>query len=235
MTERKPPRHIGIIMDGNGRWAKKRMMPRIFGHKQGIKTVKKIVEYSGKIGLEYLTLYTFSTENWNRPEEEVSALMNLLYENLISQLAELKEKNVRLKTIGYIDKLPDKVKKEFHNAQESLKDNDGLTLIIAINYGGRNEIIRSIKKIYQDIQSNLFDINDLNENSFSQFLDTNNIPDPELIIRTSGEFRTSNFLLYQSAYSEYYISNKYWPDFNEDEMNQAIESYKNRNRRFGSI
>ncbi len=229
------PEHVAIIMDGNGRWAKKFHKPRIFGHREGIKTVKRIVEYAGRIGIKYLTLYTFSTENWKRPHKEVEALMKLLYDKLISEIDELKKNNVVLHTIGDISMLPDYVQRELNNAKEKLKDNTGLNLILALNYGSRDEIRRAIIKIANDIKENKIDVNDITTELISSYLDTADFPDPDLIIRTSGEMRLSNFLLYQSAYSEIYVTKTLWPDFDEQEFQHAIDSYTTRERRFGGI
>jgi len=229
------PEHVAIIMDGNGRWAKKFYKPRIFGHREGIKTVKRIVEYAGRIGIKYLTLYTFSTENWKRPHKEVEALMKLLYDKLISEIDELKKNNVVLHTIGDISMLPDYVQRELNNAKEKLKDNTGLNLILALNYGSRDEIRRAIIKIANDIKENKIDVNDITTELISSYLDTADFPDPDLIIRTSGEMRLSNFLLYQSAYSEIYVTKTLWPDFDEQEFQHAIDSYTTRERRFGGI
>ncbi|MBP7460511.1 MAG: isoprenyl transferase [Candidatus Delongbacteria bacterium] len=229
------PRHVAIIMDGNGRWAKKRKMPRIVGHRAGIKTVKRIVEFAGKINLEYLTLYTFSTENWSRPQDEVSGLMKLFYENLISQINELNRNNVRLAVIGDLSRLPSNIQEELARSTRSLSVNTGLTLVLAINYGARDELCRAIRRIIQDVADHRLSSQEIDYSKIAQYLDTAAIPDPELIIRTSGEFRLSNFLLYQSAYSEFYISQKLWPDFNEEDFMLALDSFRSRDRRFGGI
>lgn len=229
------PTHVAIIMDGNGRWAKKRKMPRILGHRAGIKTVKRIVEFASKIHLKYLTLYTFSTENWNRPPDEVSGLMKLFYDNLISQISELNQNNVRLAVIGDTRRLPSLIQEELSHCIQNLSSNTGLTLVLALNYGSRDEICRAIGHIIQDIEENRLTKEEINYQKISQYLDTATIPDPELIIRTSGESRLSNFLLYQSAYSEFFITDKYWPDFTEEDFLQALDVFQKRERRFGGV
>jgi len=235
MDKKKLPLHVAIIMDGNGRWAKKKMQPRLFGHKAGIKATKKIVTYAGRLGIRFLTLYTFSTENWSRPTLEIDGLMNLLYSNLISEVKELNENKIRLNTIGDMSRLPEKVQKKLNEVIDFLSPNEQLTLTLALNYGSRDEIVRAVHKISADLMEQKIELNQINEETIKNYLDTQNLPDPDLVIRTSGEYRISNFLLYQSAYSEYYITQTLWPDFDEAEFDKAVESYQNRQRRFGGV
>jgi len=227
------PKHIAIIMDGNGRWAKQKNKNRVAGHKQGAKTVKEIVEASGKIGIKYLTLYAFSTENWNRPKFEVDALMALLVTAIKEETKELIKNNVKLLAIGNHDSLPTKVKKKLYNAIEQTKNCTGLTLVLALSYSAKWEIIEATKKIASQVKNNLLEIDDINNDIFDSNLSTSGIPHPELMIRTSGEYRISNFLLWQLAYSELYFTEKFWPDFNKSEYIKAIINYQQRERRFG--
>ncbi|MGB9678637.1 MAG: isoprenyl transferase [Thermoanaerobacteraceae bacterium] len=229
------PQHIGIIMDGNGRWAKKRNLPRTFGHRAGVFSVKRVVKACSEIGIKYLTIYAFSTENWKRPADEVNTLMNLLVEFLAKELKELHENNVKINFIGDISPLPDVCIREIARAQEQTKNNDGLVLNIALNYGGRNEILRAVRNICQDIEKGLLESSNITEETISENLYTKGQPDPDLIIRTSGEKRLSNFLLWQSAYSELWFSEVLWPDFNKEHLIEAILYYQSRNRRFGGI
>ncbi len=229
----KLPRHIAIIMDGNGRWAKKQGKFRVFGHRNGVKTVKKIVEAAGEIGLEFITLYAFSKENWNRPYSEIDALMQLLVNAVNNELTKLNEQNVKLLTIGDISKLPVPVEEKLNYAKKLTENNTGLKLILALNYGGRSEIIKATKKISEQIKNNKINIDDINNDLFNKYLYTAEIPDPDLLIRTSGEYRISNFLLWQIAYSELYFTNKFWPDFDKEDFYKAIIDYQNRERRFG--
>jgi undecaprenyl diphosphate synthase len=227
------PSHIAIIMDGNGRWAKKRGGVRIFGHQNGVKSVREVVEASVEIGIKYLTLYAFSTENWNRPKIEVNALMGLLVSTIRSELKTLTENNVRLKTIGDIDQLPKEVVKNLRETIKLTSSNTGLTLVLALSYSSRWEINNAIKGIAKDVKNNVLDIESINEAVFQKYLNTSDIPDPELLIRTSGELRISNFLLYQLAYSELYFTETLWPDFTKEEYYKAIHNYQTRERRFG--
>lgn len=229
------PKHIAIIMDGNGRWAKQRNLPRTFGHKAGVETIREIVKASSELGVKYLTLYAFSTENWKRPSDEVNALMNLLVEYLRSEVQELHENNVVVNSIGDISKLPLICQEELKNAYQKTKDNTGLVLNLALNYGGRDEIKNAVIKIAELIKENKIDIEDINEELISSNLYTANMPDPDLLIRPSGEYRLSNFLLWQVAYTEFWYSNIYWPDFNREHLYKAIYDYQNRDRRFGGI
>lgn len=231
----KVPNHIAIIMDGNGRWAKSKMMPRTFGHKAGVETIRKVVKECSRLGVGYLTLYAFSTENWKRPKEEVSALMTLLVSYLRKELDELHKNNVKILAIGDIAKLPEPCIIELNKSIEKTKDNDGLVLSLALNYGGRADIIESIKSIALDVRDERLDISDIDEDLFSSYLSTKSIIDPDLVIRTSGEQRLSNFLLWEVAYSEFYYTDIHWPDFDEKELQKSIYSYQKRDRRFGGI
>lgn len=227
------PRHIAIIMDGNGRWAKERCLPRIAGHREGINSVREITKICGEIGVEYLTLYTFSTENWSRPKREVKALMTLLLSTIKKEIKELHKKDVKFSTIGDISILP---KGTIRGIEEGVKltfNNSGLNLVLALNYGSRQEILSAVNNIVLDINKGSLNSNSIDENIFSSYLDTNNCPDPDLLIRTSGELRISNFLLWQSAYTEMYLTNTYWPSFRKNELFTAIIDFQSRQRRFG--
>ncbi|MCX7836609.1 MAG: isoprenyl transferase [candidate division WOR-3 bacterium] len=227
----KIPAHIAIIMDGNGRWAKERNLPRYFGHQAGVESVREVVRSCAKLGVKYLTLFVFSTENWERPKKEVNALMNLLKKLLKSEAKELNENNVRVKAIGQIERLPEEVRKNLEELIELTKNNTGLTLVLSLSYGGRQEILDGIKKI---LESKLTP-EKLDEKEFRKFLYDPEIPDPDLMIRTGGEYRISNFLLFQSAYTEFYFTKTLWPDFREKDLLLAIEDYKKRKRKFGRI
>ena len=227
------PRHIAIIMDGNGRWAKERGLPRIAGHREGINSVREITKICGEIGVKYLTLYTFSTENWSRPKTEVKALMTLLLSTIKKEIKELHKNDVKFSTIGDISILPKGTVKGIKEGEKLTFENSGLNLILALNYGSRQEIISAVNNIVYDIKKGSLDSNSIDENIFSSYLDTNNCPDPDLLIRTSGELRISNFLLWQSAYTEMYLTNTYWPSFRENELFTAIVDFQNRERRFG--
>lgn len=229
------PKHIAIIMDGNGRWAKAKGLPRSFGHRAGVETIRKIIKECNKIGVKYLTLYAFSTENWKRPQEEVGALMNLLVEYLKGEFDELNKNGVVINHIGDISKLPKKCVDELVAAYEKTKNNTGVVMNLALNYGGRDEIVLGIKNIINDLQNNRISLNSLDEKMFSKYLYTKNMPDPDLVIRPSGEQRLSNFLLWQCAYSEFWYSNINWPDFTEKDLHKAIFDYQNRDRRYGGI
>lgn len=229
------PRHIAIIMDGNGRWAKRRGLPRIAGHRAGVKTVKRIVEAAGELKLSILTLFTFSTENWQRPREEVSAIMNLLYETTKRELSELEKNNVKLITTGKIEELSSRRKEILEKAIQRTKDNTGLVLNLALNYSGRSEILDAVKKISLDISSGIIKPEGMDEKLFSSYLYTKELPDPDLLIRTSGEMRLSNFMLWQTSYTELYVTEVLWPDFSVNDFYQAIWVYQNRQRRFGKI
>lgn len=229
------PKHIAIIMDGNGRWAKKRNLPRSFGHKAGVETVREIVEECSNLGVKYLTVYTFSTENWKRPASEVKILMQLLVEYLRKEAAELNKKNVVVNSIGDISKLPELCIRELHNVYELTKNNTGLVLNLALNYGGRDDIVSSIKKISEKVKMGKLDIKDIDETIVSENLYTANMPDPDIIIRTAGEQRLSNFLLWQCAYSEFFYTDVKWPDFKKEDLLKIIFDYQNRERRYGGI
>ena len=229
------PSHIAIIMDGNGRWAKKRHLPRVAGHNEGIKSVRAIVEASGDLGIKVLTLYTFSKENWYRPKQEVSALMRLLVTSLRREIDELDENNVILKAIGNIEDLPELAYDELIFGMERTKNNTGLVLNLALSYGGRQEIVDAVREISQKVKAGLLQPEELNEQVFSAHLHSYDLPDPDLLIRTSGESRVSNFLLWQIAYSEIYVTRTYWPDFRKQELYEAILNYLNRERRFGRV
>lgn len=229
------PKHIAIIMDGNGRWAKKRKLPRTMGHKAGVETIRRVVKEAHVLGIKYLTLYAFSTENWRRPDDEVSALMRLLVEYLRSELAELNRNGVVIKVLGDIKKLPTDAQKEILDAVEITKGNKGIVLNIAFNYGGRDEIIRAVKLISKEVKNGKIDSEDINEEVFEKYLYTIDTPDPDLIIRPSGEQRISNFLLWQCAYSEFWYSNVCWPDFKEEHLHEAIYDYQHRDRRYGGV
>ena len=229
------PRHIAIIMDGNGRWARKRGLPRIAGHRTGVKTVKRIVEAADGLKISILTLFTFSTENWQRPREEVSAIMNLLYQTTKKELTELEKNNVKLITTGNIEELSSTRKEILKKAIQRTKDNTGLVLNLALNYSGRSEILDAVKKISKDVCSGVIKSEELDEGLFSSYLYTKGLPDPDLLIRTSGEMRISNFMLWQTSYTELYVTPVLWPDFSDDDFYQAIWVYQNRQRRFGKI
>ncbi|WP_304086975.1 isoprenyl transferase [Peptostreptococcus stomatis] len=231
----KVPAHIAIIMDGNGRWAKSRFMPRTYGHKVGVETIRKVVRECSRLGVKYLTLYAFSTENWKRPKDEVSALMGLLVKYLRNELEELHKNNVKILTIGDISKLPEACIEELALAKEKTKDNTGLVMSLALNYGGRNDLVNAVKNISQDLVDGKISLDDIGDNLISSHLSTNESPDPDLVIRTSGEQRLSNFLLWELAYSEFYFTDIHWPDFDEKELQMAIFAYQSRDRRFGAI
>ncbi len=229
------PAHVAIIMDGNGRWAKRRGLPRTAGHRAGVKTVKRIVRAAGELGISILTLFTFSRENWKRPRYEVSAIMKLLYETTRREIEELNENNVRLITTGRIDELPQQKREILERAKDRTKNNTGLILNLALNYGGRSEILDAVKQLALDVREGKLDPNNLNERSFSEYLYTKDLPDPDLLIRTSGEMRISNFLLWQTSYTELYVTNVLWPNFTVRDFYQAIRDYQSRKRRFGKI
>lgn len=231
--ERKIPNHIAIILDGNGRWAKKHLQPRNFGHRKGSENVKKIVEHAANIGVKYISLYAFSTENWNRPESEIDALMGLLREYLKDSIKECTKNNVFVRVIGEKSRLDEDIQEKIIKLEEETANNDKLFLQIAINYGGRDEIKRAVEKIATEVKNGNLNSDDITEDTISDFLDTRGIPDPDLLIRTSGEERISNFLIWQMAYTEYYFSDKLWPEFSEKDFDAAIDEYNNRNRRFG--
>lgn len=229
------PIHVAIIMDGNGRWAVKRKLPRIAGHRAGVKTLKEAVMTSIELGIKYLTVYAFSSENWQRPQQEIKALMDLFVETLEKELDSLYRNGVKLVLVGRREFIPPRVLKSFEYAEQRTKNNSRLVLNIAFNYGSRQEIITAVKRIYKDLQENRLKLEELEENVFSRFLYTRDCPDPDLLIRTSGEYRLSNFLMWQIAYTELYFIKTLWPDFNKRHFLKAIYNYQRRNRRFGRI
>lgn len=227
------PKHIAITMDGNGRWAKKQGHNRIFGHRNAIKAVRDCTEGCAELGVEYLTLYTFSIENWNRPQREVSALMQLLTKTIQSETKTLLENDIKFNTIGEIEKLPNAVQDLISKTKELTKHNKRMTLTLALSYGSRTEIVKAAKSLAQAANNNKINIDDIDEKQFEAFLETKEMPDPELMIRTSGEHRISNFLLWQLAYAELYFTDVLWPDFRREHLYQAIIDYQQRERRFG--
>lgn len=231
----KLPKHVAIIMDGNGRWAKQQGEERVFGHQNGVKSVKDCTEAAAELGIKYLTLYAFSTENWNRPQSEVNALMSLLVSTINAELPTLNKNQIRLMAIGDLKSLPTDCFNELMGAIENTKDNKGLTLVLALSYSSKQEIVVAAKQIALKAISGELQIENINENTISENLYTHSIPDPELMIRTSGECRISNFLLWQLAYSELYFTEKHWPEFDKAEFYQAMVDYQKRERRFGKI
>lgn len=229
------PSHIAIIMDGNGRWAKKKGLPRVAGHKRGVDTVREIVEACAQIGVKYLTLYTFSTENWKRPKDEVSTLMRLLLKSLKDRVKELNKNDIRLTTIGEITKLPLEVQKQLLSDIERTKNNKKMVLNLALSYSGRWELLEAMKSIARQVSDGNLTPDEINELTISNNLTTNQMPDPELLIRTSGEFRVSNFLLWQIAYTEFVITDVFWPDFKREHLYDAIRQFQKRERRFGKV
>jgi undecaprenyl diphosphate synthase len=227
------PRHIAVIMDGNGRWAKTQGKPRVFGHKNGVLSVREITEAAAELGVEYLTLYAFSTENWNRPALEVNALMSLLVDTVRKEVTTLNKNNIRLKSIGEISKLPDSTYKTLLEGIEQTKDNTRMTLVLALNYSSRWEIVEAARRLAIDAKNGVIDIDNITNDSFAARLSTSEIPDPELMIRTSGEQRISNYLLWQAAYAELYFTDVLWPDFRKEDFYHAILDYQSRERRFG--
>jgi undecaprenyl diphosphate synthase len=237
-VQSKPiPRHVAIIMDGNGRWAKRRRLPRVAGHRQGVEALRDIIRTSSDLGIGFLTLFAFSTENWKRPESEVHALMSLMVEFLEKEIRELHENGIRIHMIGEMEGLPSNARQAVCNAMETTRDNKGLQVNIAINYGSRTEIVHAVRQIAAGVSSGRIAQDDITEELFSYYLDTKGIPDPDLMIRTSGECRLSNFLLYQSAYTELIFTDKsvLWPDFTKEKYLEAISGYQSRIRRFGGI
>jgi undecaprenyl diphosphate synthase len=235
LKKKNLPGHIAIIMDGNGRWAKRRGLPRIAGHKAGVKAVKRIVRAAGDLKISVLTLFTFSQENWKRPKNEVSAIMKLLYETTKREINDLDKNNVKLMTTGRTEEFSPRRRQILQEAIERTKDNTGLVLNLALNYGGRTEILDAVKKIAGAVKRGKLDPEQLTEESFSDYLYTNTLPDPDLLIRTSGEMRISNFLLWQTSYTELYVTDVLWPNFSVGDFYEAIRDYQSRERRFGKI
>lgn len=235
MEELKIPQHVAIILDGNGRWAKKRLMPRNYGHMQGAKTVEQICEDAYDLGIKYLTVYAFSTENWKRPDDEVSTLMKLLKSYLKDCIKRSNKNNMRVRVLGDITGLSQELQDKIVELEEVSAGNTGLNFQVALNYGGRDEIVRAVKHMMHDFEDNKITIDEIDDKMIGRYLDTKDIPDPDLMIRTSGEQRLSNYLLWQLAYSEFYFTDVLWPDFNKQELQKAIEFYNGRERRFGGI
>ncbi len=233
MAVKEVPKHIGIIMDGNGRWAKKRLLPRVMGHRQGAIALDNLLNSAGGLGVEHITVYAFSTENWKRAEDEVKGIMGILREYINKYFRDYANSDFRVDSIGDLSALAPDLQKDIAELKEVSKDKKGIHLTIAMNYGGRDELKRAVQKIAQEVKEGKLDPANITEELISNHLDSAGTPDPELIIRTSGELRTSNFLMWQSAYSEYYITDKLWPDFNIDDFKDAIKSYQQRDRRFG--
>ena len=229
----KIPAHVALILDGNGRWAKKRGLPRQFGHKKGCETLEQVVEDAARLGIRYLTVYGFSTENWKRSAEEVGALMKLFRYYMVRLLKIANENNVRVKMIGDKYRFAPDIIEGIDNLTEGTRNNTGMTFVIAINYGGRDEIVRAARKLVEDYRANAKDVASIDESLFAGYLDTAGIPDPDLMIRTSGELRLSNYLLWQLAYAEFYVTDCLWPDFDQKELEKAIVAYNSRERRFG--
>ncbi|SEP21205.1 isoprenyl transferase [Mucilaginibacter sp. AW1-7] len=229
----KLPKHVAIIMDGNGRWAKEKGKLRVFGHHNGVISVRDVVEGCDKLGVKYITLYTFSSENWNRPKFEVMAIMELMVSTIHKEIAGFMKNNIKLNAIGDLDLLPSKCLKELNNAMETTKDNTGVILTLALSYGSRREILHAAKNIAAQVKSGELEIEDIDEAVFERNLFTNDMPDPELLIRTGGEYRISNYLLWQIAYAELYFTTKLWPDFRKEDLYEAILDYQKRERRFG--
>ena len=229
------PKHVAIILDGNGRWAKSKGMPRNYGHTMGAKNVETVCQAADELGIKYLTLYAFSTENWNRPENEVNALMTLLESYLKNCIRTADKNNMRVRMIGDASRLSEKFQKRIAELEEASRDNTGLNLTIAINYGSRDEMIRAMKKMADDRDHGVISKDEIGEELFASYLDTKELPDPDLLIRTSGEQRLSNYLLWQLAYSEFYFTDVPWPDFHKAELEEAVRAYNNRDRRFGAL
>lgn len=229
------PHHVAIIMDGNGRWARERGLPRVAGHSNGVESVRQVVEGCGELGIRYLTLYAFSQENWKRPRWEVSSLMKLLMRTIDNELDNLNKQNVRLTAIGHLEQLPPETYEHLIKAMDATKHNDGFHLNLALSYSGRSEILNAVKAISADLNRKKIALKDIDEKVFSRYLYTAGLPDPDLLIRTSGEYRISNFLLWQIAYAEIYITDIYWPDFRKPHLYAAIMDYQKRERRFGKV
>lgn len=229
------PQHVAIIMDGNGRWAKKRFMPRSYGHVQGSKVVEKVIRAAGEMGIKYLTVYAFSTENWKRPEEEVGTLMKLLNNYLDDCIKKCKKNNMRVKVIGEIHRLSPELQEKIVRLEEESKEYDGIQFTMALNYGSRDEMVRAMRKMTADVKKGVIAEEEITEELFASYLDTAGMPDPDLMIRTSGEERLSNFMMWQLAYTEFYFTDILWPDFGKEELIKAVEYYNGRDRRFGAV
>ena len=229
------PNHVAIILDGNGRWAKKRLMPRQYGHSKGAQVVEQICEDAWNMGIQYLTVYAFSTENWNRPDSEVKILMEIFSKYMVDKLQKVGQKNMKIRFIGERSKLDSAMIEKINNLEESTNNNTGLQFTVALNYGSRDEMIRAMKKMANEIKENRLDIDEITEETYAKYLDTAQLPDPDLLIRTSGEQRLSNYLLWQLAYTEFYFTDVLWPDFDKNELEKAVEWYNNRDRRFGKV
>jgi undecaprenyl diphosphate synthase len=235
IKQNKIPSHVAIIMDGNGRWAKQKGEDRVFGHMHGVSAIRNVLEAAIELNVQYLTLYAFSTENWDRPKEEVDALMHLLVKTLLEEVEELNRNGVRLNVIGNLDQLPENAQKLLKKSLDLTKSNSKITLTLALSYSARWEIVNASKKLIDKVSKGIISVDEIDECDFAKELTTSNIPDPEFLIRTSGEQRISNFLLWQLAYSEFYFTNELWPDFNQDSFYKAIADYQGRERRFGKI
>lgn len=235
MQDTKAIKHVAIIMDGNGRWAKERGLPRSCGHREGVKRVKDIVKAAAELGIDVVTFFAFSSENWKRPKREISMLMRYLDNFLIREVNDMHKNNIRFKVIGTGKPLPVSIQNRIKDAQRKTKDNTGLTVVLALNYGSRQEIIEAAKRFAKDVLSKGLVLHDLDAEKFSDYLYTCGLPDPDLLIRTSGEMRVSNFLLWQLSYAEFYFTRKFWPDFKANDFRKAIEEYKTRERRFGGV
>jgi undecaprenyl diphosphate synthase len=229
------PTHVAIIMDGNGRWAKQRHLPRVEGHRNGVESVRAVVRAGGEFGVKYLTLYAFSVENWNRPKDEVDTLMKYLARFLKNEIGELNRNNVRLEVIGQIYRLPEFVQEQLEKTKAALSKNNGLTLILALSYGGRTEIVEAVRSIASKVKEGKLESEEITQQVFAQHLYTHNCPDPDLVIRTSGEMRVSNFLLWQISYAEFVVTPTLWPDFRRPQFCEALEEYARRHRRFGGV
>ncbi len=233
IIQNRVPRHVAIIMDGNGRWAKKQGYLRMFGHKQGVNSVRTALEFASEVGIEFVTLYAFSTENWNRPKTEVNALMQLLVDTVEKEIPSLMKNGIRLKTLGNISQLPNRCIKQLNHTVDITKNNTGTTLILALSYSGRWDLIEATKKIVDQVNNHGLSLENITEETISQALNTSDFPNPDLLIRTSGEMRISNFLLWEIAYSEIHFTEVLWPDFTKDDFLKAVLDYQNRERRFG--
>lgn len=230
-----PPKHVAIIMDGNGRWARARGLPRIAGHRAGAESVRKVVDACAELGVDYLTLYAFSSENWSRPQKEIEALMSLLERFLKTKRKEFHRENIRLKVIGQIHRLPESCQAQLQKTLDETADNTGVTLILALSYGSREELTEAAQRIAHKVQAGHLAPKDIDNDLFAQHLHTADFPEPDLLIRTSGELRLSNFLLWQLSYAEFYVTLKNWPDFSKDDFREALENYSRRHRRFGGV